>query len=141
MTTRIQGPRRPRDTYFELVKRFPLRPIRSERELDRAIAIIDSLLDRDDLDPDEKDYLDVLGDLTERYEEEKHPIRPVCDAEMLAFLIEQKQVSQSAVARATDIAISTISEVLSGKRILRREQIARLARFFRVDPGVFALEA
>jgi len=123
------------------VKRFPLRPIRSERELERAIEIIDSLIDRDDLDPDEKDYLEVLGDLTERYEDEKHPLRPARDSEMLAFLIEQKQVSQSAVARATEIAVSTISEVLSGKRILRWEQIARLARFFHVDPGVFALEA
>lgn len=139
MTTRIHGTRRPRDTYFELVKRFPLRPIRSERELERAIEVIDSLVDRDDLDADEQDYLDVLGDLTERYEEEKHPVLPVTDAEMLAFLIEQKQVTQSCVARATSIAVSTISEVLSGKRRLRREHIARLARFFHVDQGVFAL--
>ena len=137
MTTRIKGPRRPRDTYFELVKRFPLRPIRSERELGRAIEVIDSLIDRDDLDLDEQDYLDVLGNLTERCEEEKHPLRPVTDAQMLAFLIEQKRVSQSAVARATGIAVSTISEVLSGKRLLRREHIAKLALFFHVDQGVF----
>ena len=30
--------------YFDLVREFPLRPIRSDRELDRAIAVIDRLL-------------------------------------------------------------------------------------------------
>ena len=35
------------DAYLHLVRQFPLRPIRSEKELDRAISMIDSLLDRD----------------------------------------------------------------------------------------------
>ena len=60
MSTRIKGTRKPRDTYFELVKRFPLLPIGSERDLDRAIALVDALLDRDALDPDEQGYLDAL---------------------------------------------------------------------------------
>ena len=51
------------DRYFELVKRFPLRPLRSEAELDAAIVVIDRLTDCDRLEPGEQDYLDVLGDL------------------------------------------------------------------------------
>jgi hypothetical protein len=39
-----------------LVRRFPLRPIRNEKELDRAIAIIDALLDRERLTVAEEDY-------------------------------------------------------------------------------------
>jgi hypothetical protein len=35
------------DRYLELVCEVPLRPIRSELELDRAIATIDKLLDHD----------------------------------------------------------------------------------------------
>ena len=140
MSTRIKGTRKPRDTYFELVKRFPLLPIGSERDLDRAIALVDALLDRDALDPDEQGYLDVLSDLIERYEEEHHPIPPASDSAMLTFLIEQRDMTQSAVARATGIAVSTINEVLSGKRSLRREHIARLARYFSVSPAVFTFE-
>ena len=30
--------------YFELVREFPLLPIRSEREMDRATAVIDGLI-------------------------------------------------------------------------------------------------
>src|SRR5487761_1630180 len=96
-----------RDAYLELIQRFPLRPIRSEKELDRAIEIIDALIDREELDEGEKDYLDVLGDLTERYEAEFYPIEPLSDAAMLAHLIEAKGIPQAKLARETTIAEST----------------------------------
>jgi HTH-type transcriptional regulator/antitoxin HigA len=131
------GPRKPLDNYLELVRQFPLRPLRSDKELDRAIAMIDSLLDRDRLGPAEEDYLDVLGDLVERYEDQSHPIPDVSDGEMLRFLIDQREVTQVEVARATGIRESRISEVLSGKRTLTRMQISKLAAYFRVSPAMF----
>ena len=56
------------------------------------------------LDAAEEDYLEVLGDLVERYEEEHHPIGEVPEAEMLRFLMDQKAVKLTEVARATGIA-------------------------------------
>ena len=44
--------------------------------------MVDSLLDRPDLALEEEDYLDVLGDLIERYETEAHPMAPASDAQM-----------------------------------------------------------
>ncbi|MEN6404849.1 MAG: helix-turn-helix domain-containing protein [Thermoguttaceae bacterium] len=126
------------DPYLELVRRFPLRPLRSDRELNAAVKMVDSLLDRKDLATEESDYLEVLGDLIEQYETEAHPIAPVSDKEMLRHLIEAKGVSQTRIANATNIANSTISEVLSGKRSLNRDHIAKLSRFFGVSPNVFA---
>src|SRR5262249_33970873 len=128
---------RAKDTYLALVRRFPLRPIRTEAELDAALSIIDTLTDRDNLDPVEADYRDVLSDLVERYEDQAHPIGDVSDAEMLAFLIDQKGVKQVDVARATGIAESTLSELLRGKRQLTRAQIGKLAAYFGVQPAAF----
>jgi HTH-type transcriptional regulator/antitoxin HigA len=127
-----------RDGYLELVVQFPLRPIRSDEELERAVRMVDSLLDRRDLAPGEEDYLEVLGDLIGRYEGETHPMAPVCDAEMLRHLIEAKGVSQTEISRATGIADSTISEILKGKRALNRSHIGKLARYFNVSPDLFA---
>jgi HTH-type transcriptional regulator/antitoxin HigA len=124
-------------SYLKLVRRFPLRPIRSEEGLDQAIVVLNTLLDRDQLDPAEEDYLDVLGDLVERYEQKAHVIEDVDDAVMLEFLIDQKGVKQVEVSRATGIAESSLSEVLRGKRQLNRGQISKLARYFHVEPGVF----
>jgi HTH-type transcriptional regulator / antitoxin HigA len=126
-----------RDRYLELVKQFPLRPLRSDRELDKAVKVIDSLLSRPALTPEEADYLDVLADLVERYETDTHPIAPVSDAEMLTHLIEAKGVSQTEVAQSTGIVVSTISEILGGKRSLSRSHIGKLARYFHVSPEVF----
>ncbi len=125
------------DRYFELVRRFPLRPLRSAADLDAAIAVIDELIDQPRLTRPEQDYLDVLSDLVEALETEKIPIRPVNDAELLHFLIEQKSVTQAAASTGAGIAPSTISEVLAGKRRLNRTQIAKLAQYFHVEPAIF----
>jgi HTH-type transcriptional regulator/antitoxin HigA len=125
------------DRYLELIHEFPLRPLGSEDELDRAIAVIDSLIDHDQLSRDEEDYLDVLGDLVEKYESEHHPMPPVSDADMLRHLIETRETSQSRVAAETGIAESTISEILKGKRALNRRHIEVLSRHFHVSPAVF----
>lgn len=126
------------DRYLELVRRFPLRPLRTDADLDAAVAVLDELVDRDDLAPPEQDYLDVLSDLVEAYEDVAVPMEPVGDAELLRFLIEGKGVTQAEVAAGAGLAVSTVSELLSGKRKLNRGQIGKLARFFKVSPGAFA---
>jgi HTH-type transcriptional regulator/antitoxin HigA len=131
--------KRVQNSYLNLIRQFPLRPIRGDTELDQATAVLNALLDRDNLDDAERDYLDVLGDLIERYEDQVHAIdtRDLTDAEMLAHLIEAKGVNQADVARATGIAVSTISEVLARKRDLSRGHIGKLAAYFGVGAGAF----
>jgi HTH-type transcriptional regulator/antitoxin HigA len=126
-----------RDRYLDLVRRFPLRPLRSDEDLAAAVVVIDGLLSRASLTPEESDYLEVLSDLVEAYETEAHPTGPVSDADLLNHLIEARRVSQSEVADATGIAVSTISDVLRGKRTLNRAHIGKLARYFHVSPDVF----
>lgn len=126
--------------YMGLVAMLPLRPIRSERELDRAIKMLDSMLDRPKLTKTEHDYLDVLTDLVEKYESEAYPEEPVSDAAMLAHLLEARGITQTELAASVGIAGATISDVLHGKRKLRREHIGRLAAFFCVAPSVFGFD-
>jgi HTH-type transcriptional regulator / antitoxin HigA len=129
------------DRYLDLVRQFPLRPLRTDADLDAAVAVIDALIDRPTLTAPEQDYLDVLSDLVEAYEADAVPMRPVSDAEMPRFLIDQKNVTQAGAASGAGIAESTISEVLAGKRMLNRGQIAKLARYFHVEPGAFLSES
>lgn len=135
MTTGTRQPIAAR--YLELLNSTPLRPIRSGADLDRAIRMVDSLLDLDQLVPDEQDYLEVLSGLIEKYEGDEEPLPSVSDADMLRHLIEAKDITQSQLAAETRIAESTISAILSGKRALSRLHIATLARFFHVNPAVF----
>jgi HTH-type transcriptional regulator / antitoxin HigA len=125
------------DCYMQWIRVFPLRPIRSDKELKDALAVVDRLLDQPHLAAEERDYLDVLGSLVERYEREHHPMPAVSDGQMLGHLIEAKSVTQAQVARATGIAESTISAVLLGDRRLNRGHIEKLARYFHVGAGAF----
>jgi HTH-type transcriptional regulator/antitoxin HigA len=129
------------DVYFALVRAFPLVPIESDEDLDRAITVINSLLDKPTLSAGEQGYLDVLSDLVEKYESTEHPMGPVSDSDMLRHLVEAKGVMESDVSRATKIPASTISDVLSGTRQLTRTQIAKLASYFCVDATVFNFES
>ena len=129
------------DVYFALVRAFPLVPIESDEDLDRAITVINSLLDKPTLSAGEQGYLDVLSDLVEKYESTEHPIGPAPDGDILRHLIEAKGVTEIDVSRATKITASTIADVLSGARQLTRSQIAKLASYFCVDPTVFNFES
>ena len=130
-----------RDLYMDLIREFPLRPLRSDAELDRAVAMIDRLSDREELAPEEEDYLDVLAGLVEAYETEHDPEPVVSAADMLRLLIEAKGVTQAKVAGATNLNESTISEILSGKREVSRKAMHAFADYFHVDPAVFVSPA
>jgi HTH-type transcriptional regulator/antitoxin HigA len=141
-TTKAKNVARPTpDTYFGLVKRFPLRPIHTEEQLDQATEILDELLDRPQLDAGETDYLYVLGDLMSEYEEKAYPMEDdVSEADMLRHLMEAQDRTQADIARGTGIAESTISELLSEKRRMTVDHIQKLAAYFHVSPGVFLPE-
>jgi HTH-type transcriptional regulator/antitoxin HigA len=127
----------PGESYFELVRRFPLRAIETDQELERARTVLNELLDRDKLDRDAADYLDVLGDLIERYERARHPPPPVSDVDMLRHFLDSRGITCTETAHGTGIAISTLSSILAGKRKMNRGHIEALALFFRVAPGSF----
>jgi HTH-type transcriptional regulator/antitoxin HigA len=130
--------RRASASYLALARAYPIRPIRSDADLDEAIAVVDGLLcRRAPLDDQEQGYLESLSHEIERYEAEAHPMPAVSGPAMLRHLIDARGETLSAVAKATGIAVSTLSEILRGKRELNLGHIAALAPHFGVDPAVF----
>jgi HTH-type transcriptional regulator / antitoxin HigA len=136
-TTEVRPPGRTSDRYFALVRELPLRPLRSDSELARASEMIDRLLARGVLAGDEEDYLDVLSDLVEKYEDDHYPIQPVAGIDALRHLVESSGKTQATVAAEAGLPESTLSEVLLGRRRLNTRHIGILARYFHIDPGIF----
>jgi HTH-type transcriptional regulator/antitoxin HigA len=64
------------ERYLELIRAHPLRPIRSEEDLDRAIAMLDALIDlgMSHRTENEEDYMLVLGTLVMEYEDIHWPM-------------------------------------------------------------------
>jgi DNA-binding transcriptional regulator YiaG len=65
------------DRYLELVRQFPLKPLHNNKDLKRATVMLHELLDIEELDQDEQDYLHVLGTLIHAYEAEHSPMESV----------------------------------------------------------------
>lgn len=124
------------DTYLKLIKAFPLTHIRDEVHLAEAQAVIDRLL-RQDLDDGGRQYLDVLTDLVEDYEDENVEFPEVDEADVLRELMRGHGLSQPKLSAAVGIAQSTLSAVLNGSRSLTKGQVVKLAKFFAVDPSAF----
>jgi HTH-type transcriptional regulator/antitoxin HigA len=125
------------ERYLSLIRALPLRPIRSEADLDRAITMVDALSDRGDLAPDEADYLLVLADIIEKYEEIHHPIPELAPADLLRHLIELEGITPADVATATGVPEETIVEVLAGEREMGRVVLRTLSAYFHVSPSAF----
>ena len=123
--------------YLDLIRSFPLRPIKSEGDLRRAEAILHQLLDEDRLIAAERDYLEILGRLIEEYEKVAYPTEPLPPHEMLKVSMEAKGVTQTEVSKATGIPTSTISDLLARKRELNVAHIRSLCAYFGLGPGAF----
>jgi HTH-type transcriptional regulator/antitoxin HigA len=135
-TVRRNAPRDKGATlYMDLIARFPLRPLRSDRELAQASKIANSLAIRDNLTRGETDYLDVLTDMIEKYEETHYPAQDVSGVELLRYLLSERGKPQAEVARDLGMSPSTISEILNGKRDFGRKYIEAFSRYFCVSPA------
>jgi HTH-type transcriptional regulator / antitoxin HigA len=101
-----------------------------------AQKMIDQLLQQN-LDDGAQDYLDVLTDLVETYEDQHVPISDASEADVLRELIRTNNLTQSQLAKQVGIAQSILSAVLNGERSLPRDHIVKLVMLFHVSPAAF----
>lgn len=115
----------------------PLLVIRNEKELDTAIQHLNELLDEigDNESHPLYSLLDTLGTLIHAYEAEHYPIPEVSGTEVLKYLMEEHQLTQSDLPEVGSQGV--VSEILRGKRDLNVRQIRALAEKFNVSAAVF----
>jgi HTH-type transcriptional regulator/antitoxin HigA len=115
----------------------PLLTIRSELEYDRAVKLMNQLVDEvgDNYRHPLYGLLDTLGTLLHAYEEQNYPMPEVSGNEMLRFLMEEHDIKQVDLPEIGSQGV--ISEILSGRRELNARQIKALAERFSVSPAVF----
>jgi HTH-type transcriptional regulator/antitoxin HigA len=130
--------KKPGMRYMQLIRQFPLRPLRTKSDMESATGILDQLFGRENVDPGDADYVRVLAGLVEAYENEHDPIEAhAIGIEVLAHLLLEHSMTQRELARTLGIGASTVSIILSGNRPITSDHARRLAARFHVDAGVF----
>jgi HTH-type transcriptional regulator/antitoxin HigA len=111
--------------------------IKTERDYKRAVALLDYLLDI--VGENERHplfgLLEVLGMLIEHYEEDHVKIRDASPVEVLRFLMEEHDLTQSDLPEIGSQGV--VSEILHGKRKLNTHQIKAVSERFGVSPAAF----
>jgi len=123
--------------YRRLRAVVPLGSIRTKKEYERAVGLLDAILD--EIGEDEKhpmaELADAIGVFVERYEAEHSPIPAGKPADVLRFLMAENGLRQSDFPEIGSQGV--VSEILSNKRELNTRQIRKLAKRFCVSAAVF----
>ena len=114
-----------------------LRPIRSDREYERTVALMNTLLDvvGDNEDHALSGLLDLVGELVEDYDANHYAIEASEPREVLRYLIESRKLKQGDLAEI--VAQGNLSAILAGKRKISVTLAGKLAKYFNVSPAVF----
>jgi HTH-type transcriptional regulator/antitoxin HigA len=129
-----------RDDYLHLVERLPLTPIRNRRQLRDAHAMIDELTRIPDskLTPGQADYLEVLGDLTLKFEGPlmDNELEKISGLDLLKHLLEENDMNASDLGRLLGQR-ELGSKLLRGDRQISRSHAKRLGERFGLPAETF----
>ena len=124
--------------YIRLASRIVIKAIETEEEHDHMVAAIEQLMDKgeDHLSPEESALLETMAILVQAYDDRHHALPTVAPQQTLGYLLE----SSGRTAKDLLPALGTrgrVSEVLSGKRSISKEQAKKLAALFKVSADLF----
>ena len=101
-----------------------IKPIKSERDYQKALKTIDRLMDARPNTP-QGDALDVLSTLVDAWEEKHHALGPPDPVEAIRFAIEQRGLSRHDLEPLIG-SRARVAEILNHKRTLTLPMIRRL---------------
>ena len=125
--------------YGRLLAKTAPRAIATEVEHERALAVVEALVEKGEhgMTPEEDTLLDLLTNLIRDYEATAYPPREKSTpGDMVAFLLEQRALKPSDLWPVIG-SKGRVSEILSGKRSISKEQAKNLAEFFHVRADLF----
>jgi HTH-type transcriptional regulator / antitoxin HigA len=110
--------------------------INNEQEYDYALEIVDTLMSKEDLTPEEIELMQVWAILIEDYEAQHHAMPEATPHEVLLHLMDVKEVRQVDL-RGILGSKGVVSEVVHGKRSISKAQAKALGEYFKVNPSLF----
>jgi HTH-type transcriptional regulator/antitoxin HigA len=112
--------------------------IKSEAENDRLLSCIEDLMRKgeNNLSAEEGTLLELLVNLVHDYEQRQYPTPAIPPHQIVGYLLEQQGQEPSALLPILGTK-SRVSELLSGKRSISKEQAKKLSAFFKKSVDLF----
>ena len=124
--------------YGRLLAKFTPKVIQTEDENEEALAVVESLMKQGDenLTAEEETLLNLLGTLIEEFERRTYRLPEGDPAGTLQVLMDGRNLKPADLAGVLG-SRAKVSEILSGKRGISKEQAKRLGSFFGVSAVAF----
>ena len=114
--------------YLQLVIEFPPRPIKNNEELMATQNRVHYILDQGILQPEDREYVRVLGIWIYEYEDNSEPIPKLEGVDLLKALIEEYNLSPQDFLEIFN-SEKVILDVLQGKRKMTPSETIKLSKF------------
>jgi HTH-type transcriptional regulator/antitoxin HigA len=126
------------ETYEALCRVHLPRPIHDKIDLENTTELVDFLAGHD-LNKDQADYLDLLSELVEEYEDKHTPYkgRKSSPLSIVKYLLEENGLNASDLSRLLGTDRTMGAKILRGERALTVDHMKKLGRRFAVAPGMF----
>ena len=129
-----------RNEYLELVRQFALKPIRNDEQLRKAHKVIDTLTMTPEkkMTRDQTDYLEVLGNLTQAYEDRilSPELEAVTGLDVLNHLMDANDMTASDLGRLLGHR-ELGSKILRGEREISKSHAKILGEHFGLPAETF----
>jgi HTH-type transcriptional regulator / antitoxin HigA len=125
------------EKYKEVLSEYQPKLIKTEAENERALAIVEQLMNSPNLSPEQEEIYELLVILIERFEQEFYkPDRSKNSGSMLSFLMDQRDFNPIDLVPifASEAAVE---EAISGRTSIGSYTADRLAELFHVDASLF----
>jgi HTH-type transcriptional regulator / antitoxin HigA len=120
----------------EMIRQGAPHLIHSDEQLAAYTQALFDLTAKPEPTPHEQEAIALLTLLIDQYESQRFPIPDAEPLDVLRFLLDHNGLTQRDLVPELG-SETTVSLILSGKRQLTRDQIARLSQRFEVAPTVF----
>ena len=135
-TTHLSLPAEAPETYEELVRLYLPRPIHDQIERENATEVADWIALRTK-NKDQLDYLEMLGDQLDKYENRGKSYKTSSPLEILNYLVEENGITTRELGKILGIDHSVAARILKGERAITVEHAKSLGARFKLDPKAF----
>ncbi|MEG4813292.1 transcriptional regulator [Microcoleus sp. K5-D4] len=127
------------DRYSSLLSQYQPRIIKKEDENETFLEIVEKLLSRKNLTPEEDTLLELLVKLIEDYEEIHYQLNASTPHSRLLHLMDARSLE---IADLVEIigTVETVTEIVNGQLEISKKQAEALGKFFHVNPGLFLFD-
>jgi len=122
--------------YSDLLVEVTPKVIETEAEYERALAIVESLVFKQDRTPEETAIYRLFTTLVEAYEAENYSMQEPLPHEVLLHILSSSGTQQSELVGVLG-SDHAVSEIINGERAIDRTQAKILGELFKVSPSLF----